>query len=91
MMPEQPRKGAPHKCHTTLSRQIPMRNQHTLDRPSENPVECRSRRTAVEETRAPITPRATVSRFTGTGMWLSALRQPPLNDECSSRGSPSLG
>ena len=26
-----------------------MRNQHTLDRPSENPVECRSRRTTVEE------------------------------------------
>ena len=39
-----------------------MRNQHTLDRPSENPVECRSRRTTVEETRAPITRRAGIGR-----------------------------
>ena len=59
-MPEQPRKGAAHKCRAIFSRQIPMRNQHTLDRPSENPVECRSRCTTVKETRAPITRRARI-------------------------------
>ena len=62
MMPEQPRKGAAHKRRAFLSRQIPMRNQHTLDRPSENPVECRSRCTTVKETRAPITRRARIGR-----------------------------
>ena len=39
-----------------------MRNQHTLHRPSENPVECRSRRTTIEETHAPITRRARIGR-----------------------------
>ena len=39
-----------------------MRNQHTLDRPSENPVECGSRRATVKETRAPITRRAWIGR-----------------------------
>jgi hypothetical protein len=61
-MPEQPGEGAAHKRRAFLSRQIPMRNQHTLDRPSENPVQCRSRRTTVEETRAPITRRARIGR-----------------------------
>ena len=62
MMPEQPRKGAAHKHRAIFSRQIPMRNQHTLDRPSENPVECRSRRSTVEETRAPIARRTRIGR-----------------------------
>jgi hypothetical protein len=61
-MPEQPRKGAAHKRRAIFSRQIPMCNQHTLDRPSENPVDCRSRWTPVKETRAPITRRARIGR-----------------------------
>ena len=60
MMPEQPREGAAHKRRAIFSRQIPMRNEHTLDRPSENPVECRSRCTTVKETHAPITWRARI-------------------------------
>jgi hypothetical protein len=62
-MPEQPCKGAAHKRRAIFSRQIPMRNQHTLDRPGENPVECRSRRTTIEETRAPITRGAGIGRY----------------------------
>jgi hypothetical protein len=54
IMTEQPCKGAAHKRRAIFSRQIPMRNQHALDWPSENPVECLSRCITVTETRAPI-------------------------------------
>ena len=61
-MSEQPGKGAAHKGHSISRRQISMRNQHPLDWPGENLVECGPRRATVEETRTPITRRAGIGR-----------------------------
>ena len=58
--PEQPGKGAAHKCHALRSWQIPMGDHHPLDWPSENLVYRDSRRATVEETRAPFAPGARI-------------------------------
>ena len=54
-MSEQPGKGAAHKGHSVLRRQISMRNQHPLDWPGENLVEGDPRRATIEEARTPVT------------------------------------